>query len=165
MRKSIIFALFCMLPILFGCSNSDDVTDIFVAKTWRLNFISEGGKNQTWYKFTDVKDDNYQAYTSRTKTFTMYFAGLQSGHIISGTFNFNGTVSGSGSWSADGSNGTFTTSNVSGNIDDSTDIIAQKILYGLQHTKAYSGDINNLFISFDYEGTTLQMSFSKYSSN
>lgn len=164
MRKSIIFALFCMLPLLFGCSNSDDVSDIFVAKTWRLNYISEGGKGTTWYSFSDVTSDNYQAYSSREKTFTISFNGVQSDDTIQGTFTGSGSLTAGGNWTANGDSGNFTTSGVYGTVEDQTDIIAQKILYGLEHAKSYTGDTNgNLFIHFDYEGKTLLMAFSTYS--
>lgn len=163
MRKSVIFALFCLLPLLMACSNSDDVTDIFVAKTWRLNMITSGGKNQTWYNFTDVTEENFQAYADHTKEFTMTFSGIETDNIISGTFSGSGSLAAGGKWSANGKNGTFTTSEVYGDASDATDVIAQKILYGLQHAKSYSGDVNNLYIYFDYNGETLQMSFGIYS--
>lgn len=166
MKKNIIFALLCMLPLLIGCSSSDDVSDIFVGKTWRFNYIAKGGKNTTWYNFADVTQANIQQYADRTKTFTVSFSGLQSGDIISGTFTGSGSVSAGGKWSANADSRTFTTSEVWGNPSDANDVVAQKIIYGLTNAKSYSGDTNgNLFIYFDYEGTTLLMAFSQHTSN
>ena len=166
MRKNIIFALLCLLPLLIGCSNSDDVSDIFVGKTWRLNYISTGGKDTAWYNFPGVTPENIQQYAGRTKTFTASFSGLQSGDIISGTFTGQGSLSAGGKWSGNGHSGTFTTSEVWGDPSDANDMVATKILYGLTNAKSYSGDTNgNLFIYFDYEGTTLLMAFSQYTSN
>ena len=166
MKKNILFALLCMLPLLIGCSSSDDVSDIFVGKTWRFNYIAKGGKNTTWYNFADVTQDNIQQYTNRTKTFTVSFSGLQSGDLISGTFSGSGSLSAGGKWSANGHSGTFTTSEVWGDPNDTNDMVAQKIVYGLTNAKSYAGDTNgNLFIYFDYEGTTLLMGLSQYTSN
>lgn len=160
MRKSIIFALFCLLPLLFSCNNSDDVTDIFAGKMWRLNYISTGGKDTKWYDFTDVTKENLEAYTSREKEFKVAFNGMQSGNVISGTFSGSGSLSTGGKWTADGESGNFSTSEVYGTPTDDTDVLAQKILYGLQNAKSYSGDTNgNLFIYFNYEGKSLLMAF------
>jgi hypothetical protein len=160
MRKSIIFALLCLLPILISCDKSDNLTDIFLAKTWKMNYIASGSIGKTWYSFTDVTKQNYEDYSSRTKVFTLSFSGMQSEDEISGTFTGSGSLSISGKWSASGNgNRDLKTSEVSSNISDATDIIAQKILYGLQNAKSWKGDQYNLFIYFTYQGETLFMAF------
>jgi hypothetical protein len=160
MRKTIIFALLSILPLLMACDKSDDITDIFVGKTWQLNYIASGSVGKTWYKFTDVTDENFQEYSSRTKTFNLVFSGAQNGDVITGNLNGNGSMTLTGTWTANGDSRVLTTKDVNGDISDTKDIIAQKILYGMQNAESYKGDVDNLFIYFNYQGTTLFMAFS-----
>lgn len=165
MKRKVIFAILCLLPLLMACEKSDDVTDIFVGKAWRLNYIASGNIGSGWYAFDDVTKANMQEYGDRTKTFKLSLSGLQQDKTISGIFNGSGSLSVSGKWTAIGDNRSFTTSDVSGTPTDDKDIIAQKILYGLTNATSYKGDINNLYIYFSYKGTNLFMAFSPYNNN
>jgi hypothetical protein len=161
MKKTIMFSMLCMTLMLMSCDKSDDITNIFVSKTWKLNYIASGSIGKTWYKFSDVTEDNYQEYADRTKVFTIAFSGSQTGDVIKGTFIGNGSLSVTGDWSANGDNRSFTTNNVNGSVTDNKDVIAQKILSGLANATSYKGDINNLFIYFKYQNETLFMAFTK----
>jgi hypothetical protein len=116
MRKTIIFALLSILPLLMACDKSDDITDIFVGKTWQLNYIASGSVGKTWYKFTDVTDENFQEYSSRTKTFNLVFSGAQNGDVITGNLNGNGSMTLTGTWTANGDSRVLTTKDVNGDI-------------------------------------------------
>lgn len=158
MRKSIIFALLSLLLFTFACDRSDDITDIFVSKTWKMTYIASG-TGKTWYSFDDVTADNYSDYTQKNKTFTLAFSGVQSGDKISGTFIGNGSVSVTGTWNADAKSRDFSTVVNTATIIDDKDVIAQKIVYGLKNATSYKGDVNNLFLYFNYKGESLYMAF------
>jgi hypothetical protein len=159
MKKGVIIAILCLLPFAISCDSSDDITDIFIGKTWKFNYITTG-TGKTWYKFSDVTQANYDLYANRTNIFTIAFSGMQSGDIISGTFLGSGSVTASGTWTANGNSRDFSTSVTSGTVNDKTDIIAEKILYGLKNAKSYKGDIYNLYLYFDYKGESLYLAFS-----
>lgn len=160
MKKGTIFFIILLLPLIISCDKSDDLSDIFLSKTWKMNYIATGSIGKPWnYTFDDVTADNLNEYTSQTKTFTLAFSGAQDGSNISGSFSGNGSLSVTGTWKADGKSNSFSTQVSSGSPAESTDILAQKILYGITNVKSYKGDENNLFLYFDYNGKTLFIAF------
>lgn len=161
MKKSIIFTALCLLTLFVACDKSDNMTTIFIGKVWRMNYIAQGSIGKTWYQFEDVTNQNIQDYAGRTKVFTLSLSGLQRGDEITGTFSGTGSLAVTGKWTASSSDDrVFKTKDTSGSTADNTDIIAQKILYGLQNAKSWKGDQYNLYIYFNYQGESLFMAFS-----
>lgn len=124
MRK-IYLPIILLASILFcACSQSDDIVDIFMNRTWKLSLIREGNKN------IDPK-------------------GIYSLQFFDGAFTAT-TPKGatiSGKWQADGSNRMFRCTQVSvSNGDISNDSIAKKMKNIFEKSESYNGDINYLQI-------------------
>ncbi len=110
--------------LLCTCSQSDDITDIFMNRTWKLSFIKEGERNIDPKGIYNLKffDGVFTTTTPKGATIT-------------------------GKWSADGDNRTFqcTQVNVS-NGDIANDSIAKKMKVIFEKASKYEGDINYLQI-------------------
>lgn len=124
MRKIIIAAILFLPTLLCTCSQSDDVTDIFLNRTWTLSFIREGANNiepKGIYKL-QFFDGTFTATTPKGATIT-------------------------GRWQADGDNRNFECSQVRTNGGSiSGDSIATKMKTIFEKSVSYAGDINYLQI-------------------
>ncbi len=106
-----------------SCNNEDDITDIFINRTWTLAFFNEGTT------ITPVKNDyNIRFFDSS------FSATTPDGATISGT------------WTADGKERTFHCKSITTDRDISNDTIAVKMKTFLQKANEYSGDITHLLI-------------------
>lgn len=129
-----IAMLFFMSLVMSACDSGDDLTEIFMNKTWKLSFFTEGGT------LTDAKDGyNIQFYENT------FAATTPTGAEIVGY------------WEADNESRDFRCSQVrvsKGNI--SNDATATKMEQILRNATSYSGDANVLIIS---QNTTTYMQF------
>lgn len=129
-----IAILFVMCLVMSACDSGDDLTEIFMNKTWKLSFFTEGGT------LTDAKDGyNIQFYENT------FAATTPTGVQITGY------------WEADNKSRNFRCSQVkvsTGNI--SNDGTAGKMEQILKNATSYSGDANVLIIQ---QNTTTYMQF------
>lgn len=124
--KWIIFALAIISTV--ACNNSDDVTEIFIGRDWKLTFIEEGGARR---------------WPSQDRVYGLTFA--------ANTFNAT-TPSGGrigGRWFADGRTREFRCSNISTQGIVASDTIATRMIEILREASSYDGDIHYLQIKTD----------------
>ncbi len=158
--KWILGLLFILLPLLSGCTTSDDVHRIFTGKTWKLTYISKG-KGGAWYRFPNTSDSDYTAYgpSTGTRRFTITFNGAESDHVVSGSFSTAGTVSTNGTWSANGESKAFSAKISGGATLEKGDKLAAIIKDAISNADKYSGDEMNLFLHFTYEKDRIFLAF------
>lgn len=154
--------LLLLLPLtLGGCSDDDDVLEIFTGKTWKLSYISAEGN----HKWIDLWGNNDAAYQNSMKlleaegTFTLGFAGSEAVEGTSGgTLNGQGVnLKFTGTWRADGDSRKLILSlQTSGN---DSDVLVKAFLSGLQNAFRYEGDSQNLFIYYKEGQVTRFMGF------
>jgi len=114
----------CTMLLFGNCTNSDDITDIFMNRIWKLSFFNEGTSR------TSAKSGYNIQFHEETFTAT-----TPSGAVISGK------------WQADGKNRAFQCKQVrvtTGNI--SNDTTAVKMKKFLEESTTYNGDTNYLQI-------------------
>lgn len=124
MRKKFTYAiLLAIAACIAGCNNEDDITDIFMNRTWTLAFFNEGTT------ITPVKNEyKIRFYDSS------FSATTPNGAIIAGN------------WEADGKSRTFRCTSISTNGNISSDTTTQKMKMFLQKANEYAGDITYLQI-------------------
>lgn len=154
--------LLLLLPFtLGGCSDDDDVLEIFTGKTWKLSYISAEG-NHKWIDLWGSNDDAYQNSMKLLEaegTFTLGFAGsetLESG--AGGTLTGQGVnVKINGTWQADGESRKLTLTLQTSGSD--SDVLGKAYLSGLKNAFRYEGDSKNLFIYYKEGQVTRFMGF------
>lgn len=154
MKKINCLLLLAALLLLGGCDNTDDVTAIFLGKTWKLTGIFDGSGTVDFWPTLSGEDkikaqNEADALKNKEGNCVLAFTeGVEDGNNISGTFNAKGIGSGSnvsGTWSANGKNNQFSAS-FSGGSD--SNVIGNNFLIGLRSADEYSGDIYNLKIHY-----------------
>lgn len=151
-----------VLPLLAGCTTSDDVQAIFTGKAWKLTYISRDMSGK-WYPFNDVEDKNFDQYNKGEKSFVISFTGGQTDHLISGKFTGMGTsFSGlAGNWSANGESNAFSSTVTGGTNLDKNDKIASKIIDALSKIDTYKGDETFLYLYYTYEKDRVYLAFTR----
>ncbi|MDR0891508.1 MAG: DUF4847 domain-containing protein [Mediterranea sp.] len=150
-----------LLPLLAGCTQTDDVEAIF-GKTWKLTYITLDGKHEMY----DFWNRDGEAYNESMKqlayaqTYILQFNGLATGENIKGTLSgttINSTTY-SGSWSANGRTNAFKAAATGGRTSD---LLTTKYMEGLTTATSYEGDKNNLFLIYTPAGSsqTFRMCF------
>lgn len=123
------------LPLLWGCSNEDDVNEIFVSETWNVGNFYNGGD---WNKVNDgarpvyTKEEDFKALNALTVTF-MDDGNLQ-GKIATGTF--------SGKWSANGEDRTISITQLKYNGNPTGK--SKELIEALKNAAYYKGDSHYL---------------------
>ena len=147
---------------LSGCSNDDDVLDIFVGggKTWKLTFISRENENQ-WYNFWGSNETAHENSLKAMEGENNFILNFESGANDSGVNG--GGLSGrgikttlTGTWSATDSRELKIT--LQGNPSE-TDPVAKAFVAGRKGAKRYEGDSENLYIIYTEGQTNMRMSF------
>ncbi len=121
--KKIFFAIITTLLIV-GCDNSDDLSEIFQNKTWKLSFFQEGRER-------NIAKEGYSIRFYESS----FTANTPSGAAIVGN------------WQADNKSRTLRCTNVrigEGNI--AKDTTATKMKLFLEKASSYNGDANWLQI-------------------
>lgn len=161
-KHYIYLLLLTALPLLCGCNNEDDVTEIFTGKLWKLSKISaEGSHLQINYWGADAEGAAFQKSMALLKSgdnFTISFTGGEINNTVGGTFSGKGvTTTFNGKWLANGESHKLSMdTNLNGN---ETDVLAKAFINGLQNVIRYEGDANNLFIYFSDGQTVKYMGF------
>ena len=153
--------LLLLLPLLGGCSEEDDVQEIFTGKTWKLTYIALEGQHQMfdfWNNDTNAAQRSKQLL-EQGATFTIDFNGSETTDYVGGEFEaraVNRTIT--GIWAADGASRELRLDNIRTTGSD-TDILARAFLIGLENAIRYSGDSQNLYIYYEDGQTTKCMAF------
>lgn len=122
MRKAIIYTLLTLT--ICACNDSDDISEIFHNRTWKLSFFQEG--------------------TTRTSAKAGYSINFYENTLTATTPS---GASFSGNWNADNKKRTFRCTRLqvtNGNI--ANDTTAQKMEKFLLNSSSYEGDANYLKI-------------------
>lgn len=128
-----IMAVLCSLATA-SCDNEDDISDIFVGRTWYITGATVNGKSIDGDELKEI----YAQADSYHLTFT---ATAFSGCLVAGS-----TLS--GSWTADGKHQTISFQiKDAKNVESST--VSRNIYYILRDAASYKGDVNELRIYKD----------------
>lgn len=141
---------FILTLCAWSCDKSDDVETIFIGKTWRLTYLTRVNGN-FWYKFPEVDAKNYEQYdpVHGIRAFYITFTGKPTDELIQGTWTTTGSVNGTGSWHANGSNQNFGASiQNSAIVDPTIDKLAHRIIEGLSRATSYGGNSQNLYLYY-----------------
>lgn len=153
-RKDIgILLLFCAtLPLLSSCNNTDDLTEIFTGKTWKMSRLTNKNSEAPFYPgIWDSQEamDKSLNQLKREECFTLNFEGTElDGEMIGASLSGRGiSTSFTGTWSADGKNQSLT---LSLKTDGSTegDPLAKAFINGLRNVYKYEGDANSLTLFY-----------------
>ena len=160
MKNRCLFILLCILPMLCGCNESDDVVRIFTGKTWKLTDVLDGGtypiignsydasSNPGYWSSNEAKEASIKLLEAENN-FTITFTGVLTNKTISGGISGRAaSTSFTGSWSADAENNYFTAKPSSTSDNDA---LGRAFLNGLNNATSYKGDENNLYIYFEEE--------------
>lgn len=139
-----------MLPLFSACNDTDDVSKIFLAKTWKMTNVFVSAKNPAT-DYWETKEDRYASIALMEEEGNCYltFNGVPDGSNISGTYNGHAISSASikGNWMANGKNNNFSTSDQVEPTED-MDVLEQVFMWALVNAYKYEGDENNLRIYF-----------------
>lgn len=153
MKLKHLLPLLFVLPLLGGCSNSDDVMDIFTQSTWKLTNIFEStGKPHGGYWQNEDSHKASMALLKQPANFTITFTGAPMEEAVEGTYNGRAAKSAiAGKWKANGKNNDFA---ISGQADPGTgeDVFGKAFINGLKNAYAYKGDTNGNLIIYFTEG-------------
>ena len=157
MKNRCLFILLCILPMLCGCNESDDVVRIFTGKTWKLTDVLDGGtypiignsydasSNPGYWSSNEAKEASIKLLETENN-FTITFTGVLTNKTISGGISGRAaSTSFTGSWSADAESNYFTAKPSSTSDNDA---LGKAFLNGLNNATSYEGDENNLYIYF-----------------
>ncbi len=125
-KTKIILSLLLLTTTLASCDSGDDLTEIFLNRTWNLSFFNEGNRI--------TSPSGKSAYTLK---------------FYDSTFAFTTTdgVTITGHWQADNKERTFSCSRLQVNNGSiATDSIAMKAEKFFKNAKYYEGDSNFLKI-------------------
>lgn len=165
MKKRLTYLLMLLLlPLLGGCSEEDDVLEIFTGKTWKLNIISLDGQND-WFDFWNGNSEarktsmNLRGENSSV-TFTITFNGDEVEGMAEGDFTAQAVNrSYTGHWSANGNSRELKLTGIQSSGKNDTDVLARAFETGLKNAVRYSGDSQYLYIYYEDGQTTKRMSF------
>lgn len=153
-----VLGLLLLLPLFYGCNDTDDVAGIFTGKKWKLTYITVKDDNKMVDFWGTDNDARKKSMTNLEKsgTYTLIFNGAVEDNTIKG--QLSGTLisaSITGSWSANGDDNKFQATAEAGN---ETDILAKKFMEGLSSATSYLGDDRNLYLYYTPKGS--QQTFS-----
>jgi len=135
MKLKHLLYLVLALPLLWGCSNEDDVNEIFVSGTWNVGNFYNGGD---WSKVNDgarpayTKEEDLKALNYLTVTF------MEDGNV-QGRMN-NGTFT--AKWEANGDNRTISITQLKTTATPSGK--SKELIEALKNAAYYKGDSNYL---------------------
>ena len=162
MKKRLTYLLMLLLlPLLGGCSEEDDVLEIFTGKTWKLTYIALEGQHQMF----DFWNDDAAARRSmelleQGATFVIEFNGSETSDYVNGDFEARAVNrSQTGLWAADGASRELHLTDIKSTGNAETDILARAFLTGLENAIRYSGDSQYLYIYYEDGQTTKCMAF------
>lgn len=153
-RKDIgILLLFCAtLPLLSSCNNTDDLTEIFTGKTWKMSRLTNKNSEAQFYPGIWNSQEAKKKSLNQLKQegcFTLRFEGTElDGEMIGASLSGRGiNTSFTGTWNADGKNQSLT---LSLKTDGSTegDPLAKAFINGLRNVYKYEGDANSLTLFY-----------------
>ena len=123
------------MHFLSSCDSEDDISSIFVGKTW---YITGGTINGT-----NISGDELKSIYAVPSSYFLYFS---SDNTFNGVLNPGSSIS--GTWTADGKKNllSLSFSNVD-NIDGS--VLSHNIYNILKSSTSYSGDEHNIKIKED----------------
>jgi len=128
-----VFALLLSLSSV-SCDNEDDISDIFVGRTWYVTGATVNGQSIDGDELKEIyaQADSYRL----TFTATAFSGCLVAGSALSGT------------WTADGKHHTLSIQiKDAANVESST--VSRNIYYILRGASSYKGDVNELRIYKD----------------
>lgn len=134
-RAILLLGALCLLmPLLTGCSNEDDVSDIFVGRTWYITGATINGQS--------IDGDELKELYTNTDSYFLTFA-LQtfSGRLVAGS-----TIS--GTWTVDGKDHTISLQ-VSQAYNTDASVVSRNIYNVLRNAATYSGDTHQIIIYAD----------------
>lgn len=151
-----LFGAFMLLSLFTGCNNEDDVTAIFLNKTWKMSFIAAEGSTVQYdlWNGDDTSRRKSMEKLSKESNFVLNFDGSAEQGYIKGELTGRGADSTiSGTWNANGESNEFSIT-LSKNPSES-DVLGKAFLNGLKNAFRYVGDENNLYIYYK-EGQTVK---------
>lgn len=153
----LLFAL-SLLPLLSGCNNEDDVTEVFTGKTWKLSRLTDKGSSAPFHSgiWSNNKEmeESLSKLNKETSYLTLEFEGEELEGELIGTKVSGQSVkaSFSGTWNADSKSRALTLNlKVTGT---ETDPLGKAFINGLQNVFKYEGDIHSLTLYFKDGGVT-----------
>ena len=117
--KTLLLALTLALSFT-GCSNDDDLDEIFRNRNWNLTFVQNGTERVV------PQENGYTLYFSETAF----------------TFTTPAGATAEGNWYADGGSHTITFSDITASNAINDNPVAQAVITILQNAVMYSGDAN-----------------------
>lgn len=151
MKRTIKYIIsFLIIPLFFcGCNQEDDIYEIFVSGTWRVNnYYTDCNWNNLAYKpgnpvFKSVDD------LKIINSFTVIFEdnGTMKGNIDGGTFTAQ--------WNADAKNRNFSITNISSSISLSGK--NAEFINRLKNVKYYQGDSNTIQLAPQDKNSYVQL--------
>ena len=150
MKTKHLLFLLLLFPLLSGCNNTDDLSSIFLGKTWKLTDILEKdlSSSSDYWNGNQSAESTSRELVKQGDNCTITFNGTIAGNTINGKISGRATsTTFSGTWRADGESRTFSASATSPSVD--SDVLGRAFLDGLNNkATSYSGDENNLYIYF-----------------
>ena len=148
MKIKNILSILCILPILWGCNNEDDINEIFVSGTWNVgNFYTGGNWDKTnkggiprYTKEEDLKILNQM-------TIVFMDNGTIQGRTTNGTF--------SAEWEANGKDRTIRISNIKTTATPNGK--GKEFIEALKEATYYKGDSNYLKLASEDKRTYIQL--------
>lgn len=146
--------IMCILPLLMGCNNTDDVQAIFTGKRWKLSVIKFAGSDKecrdywvTGGEFDQGKFEASNRILAGKETFTLTFTGVTTDDEISGkaTGKAYTTEINNASWRANGTSNDFS---IGIQTTNDQDVLATAFLKALSNATSYSGNRDNLYLYF-----------------
>lgn len=153
-----VLGLLLLLPLFSGCNDTDDVAGIFTGKTWKLTYITVKDDNKMvdfWGTDNEARKKSYDQL-EKAGTYNLIFSGAVEDNTIKG--QLKGTLitaSITGAWSANGDDNKF---HAAAEPVSETDILAKKVMEGLNSATSYLGDDRNLYLYYTPKGS--QQTFS-----
>lgn len=145
--------VFCLaLPLLSSCNNTDDLTEIFTGKTWKMSRLTNKGSESPFYPGIWDSQEAMDRSLNQLKqegNFTLRFEGNElDGEMIGATLSGRGiNTSFTGTWNADGKNQSLTLS-LKTNGATEGDPLAKAFINGLRNVYKYEGDANSLTLFY-----------------
>lgn len=134
-RASVWLIALCMtLPLLAGCALEDDVSDIFVGRTWYIIGATINGQRIDG-------DELKELYVNADSYFLTFALQTFSGRLVSGS-------SLSGTWAVDGKDHTISLQ-VTHTSNTDASVVSRNICNVLRNATTYSGDTHQIIIYAD----------------